>query len=312
MVLDEQQKSDSLRYYIDQFINHLQKVVHRSQHTLDAYGNDLREFEAYLKERYKVDSPNLSLWTRPAIIGYLSHLVHLGYTPGSVGRKISSLRSFAKTLILWGIVETNPTIKIPTPKLEKRLPKYLSVQEVANLLSLPDTTAPDGLRDYLILELFYAAGLRVSEMISLRFKDVSYTQKSIRVMGKRNKERIVPLGDRVILHIKEYSERREMMSGEKTEYDDFIFVKNNKEPFKRQQLARIVSSYIKRIADSEKAHPHALRHSFATHLLDEGADIMSVKELLGHASLSTTQVYTHISVEHLKKTYKKAHPRAGS
>ena len=296
--------------WINHFTSHLEKVTHSSANTREAYQYDLESFHNFVKQRYSIQNPTISDWKKPAILGFLSYLVNNGYTARSVSRKLSSLRAFAKFLILMNVTDENPTLNIPSPKLEKRLPQYFTKKEMRDLLALPDTTTHTGLQDRVILELFYAAGLRVSELVALRLKDVDFNNNNIRVLGKRNKVRIVPIGQVVMQHLKDFFSSRESFVGQKLEYKNFIFVNKNKEIFTRQQIAQIVRSYIIQISDKQKAHPHALRHTFATHLLDEGADIMSVKELLGHANLSTTQIYTHVSVEHLKRIYKQAHPRA--
>ena len=178
------------------------------------------------------------------------------------------------------------------------------------LLQLPNVETLTGLRDYMILELFYATGMRVSELAQLKVENIRFDESVFRIKGKGNKTRLVPMGQHVARDLDAYLKKRKSEESVALEFKDFIFVKDNKEPFTRSQIAAIVHKYVKRIASKEKAHPHALRHTFATHLLNEGADLMSVKELLGHANLSTTQIYTHVSAEHLKKVYKDAHPRA--
>lgn len=294
--------------WVGAFMRHLNAERHSSANTKLAAQNDLSQFVEFLSERYKTDQPELSLLTRAAIRGYLSTLVRKGFSPRSIGRKLSMLRTFSKYLVREEAITVNPTLAIASPKLDRRLPDYLSQKEIKAILSLPDTQTKDGLRDLVILELFYATGVRVTELAGLRIHDVNMKEGTIRVIGKRKKQRVVPMGDVVRRDLQAYLKLGEEL--ERTEYGNYIFVKENREPFTRQQIAYIVRSYISRVADIDKAHPHALRHTFATHLLDEGADLMSVKELLGHTNLSTTQIYTHVSAEHLKKVYKKAHPRA--
>lgn len=303
--------SSDFGFFIDQFARYLEVERRSSTHTISAYRKDLEQFRNYLSERKKVEVPRLSHWDRSMTISFLSFLVKDKYTPRSISRKLSSLRAFARYLIIRNVLTVNPTTGIPSPKMDKRLPKYLTQQEVQQLLQLPDCSTYEGLRDLIILELFYATGIRVSELVDLRIKNLSLTKGSIRVMGKRKKERIVPLVRKVQDDLHQFLQMQKARNGTEPEYEDYIFVKENKEPFTRQQIASIVKSYISKITDSDKAHPHALRHTFATHLLDEGADLMAVKELLGHSSLSTTQIYTHVSIEHLKRIYKQSHPRAG-
>jgi len=301
---------ESLYVCIEKFIKNLKVERRSSAHTIAAYRNDLDQFYKFLSERKKNENPTIHDWDRSTVIGYLSFLVKQGYTSRSINRKLSALRTFAKYLIRQSVLTANPVAGIPSPKLDRRIPKFLTQKEVQALLTLPDASTYEGLRDLVILELFYATGVRVSELVTLKIKNISRRQGHIRVLGKRNKERIIPLVGSVQEHLKQYLELREKKEGTPPEYVDFVFVKDNKEPFTRQQIARIVQSYIRKIADRDKAHPHALRHSFATHLLDEGADLMAVKELLGHSSLSTTQIYTHVSIEHLKRIYKQSHPRS--
>jgi integrase/recombinase XerC len=248
-------------------------------------------------------------FTKTSIRGYLSQLVSANYSAKSVARKLASLRSFAKYLLREEIIENNPTLNIATPKLERRLPVYLNKQEMRKLLELPDTIDMNGHRDLLILKLFYSTGLRVSELAALKVDHFDFYNNTLRVLGKGNKTRIIPIGKNLNKDLLSYIEKSPKLMTN-LEFKNYIFVNSNNRPFTRQQLAKIVRNYIEKVTDSNKAHPHALRHTFATHMLNEGADLMTVKELLGHSSLSTTQVYTHVSAEHLRRIYKQAHPRA--
>lgn len=299
-----------LQNVIVDFIHYLRVERRASEHTVAAYRNDLDQFAGYLCQRYHCAQPDLSCFTRPAIRGYLSFMVNEKYTARSNARKLATLRAFAKYLIRENLISLNPTLNIASPKLDKRLPTILSKDEMTSILELPGRDTFEGLRDRMIMELFYAAGLRVSELAQLKVKNLQFSDETMRILGKRDKTRIVPMGRTVAGHLKEYLAMFTTAMGYRLEHSDFIFVKQARVPFTRQQVAQIVSSYMKKVANKEKAHPHALRHTFATHLLDEGADLMSVKELLGHSSLSTTQIYTHVSAEHLKKIYNKSHPRA--
>jgi integrase/recombinase XerC len=299
-------------HHVPLFLKFLEVERRCSVHTRSAYENDLRQFITYLADKYSNDMPTLDFFARSTIRGYLAHLVSAHFSPRSITRKLASLRAFAKFLVKTEAITCNPTMNIASPKLDKRLPDYLTKTEMLKILQLPDTSSVEGMRDYIILELFYATGVRVSELVDLRIKDVQFEQGTVRVKGKRLKERVIPLGRRAAEDLSTFlqmvAEKREYS----VEFNDYIFQRDRGEKFTRQQIARIVSIYIKRVSNKEKAHPHALRHTFATHLLDEGADLMSVKELLGHSNLSTTQIYTHVSAEHLKRIYNRAHPRAGS
>lgn len=296
--------------WIPRFIRYLEVERQSARNTIDAYEKDLLHYHAYLIERFKVEQPEFNFFSKASIRGFLSQLTTAKYSARSLARKLAALRSFAKYLIREDVIEVNPTLNIATPRFAKKLPKYLTEGEVKALLQLPDTSTFEGLRDFLILELFYATGIRVSELSGLQRQHIRFDENVFRITGKGDKTRLVPMGQQIERDLKIYLKSFENEHHTSPEFQDFIFVKNNKEPFSRGQIAAIVQKYIKRIADKEKAHPHALRHTFATHLLNEGADLMSVKELLGHANLSTTQIYTHVSAEHLKKIYKKAHPRA--
>ena len=296
--------------WILRFIRFMEVERRCSEHTLEAYETDLVLFTDFLRERYKVEDPTLDRLTREAVRGYLSALKTDQYKSRSVARKLSALRTFSRYLLREGAITSNPTLNIATPKMEKRLPHYLNSQEIKSLLQLPDTDSLEGMRDFMILELFYATGMRVSELASLKLQQVRFDEGLFRIKGKGDKTRLVPMGKQVARDLDHYLQWRRREENIALEFKDYIFVKNNKEPFSRGQIAAIVRKYITKIADGDKAHPHALRHTFATHLLNSGADLMSVKELLGHENLSTTQIYTHVSAEHLKKIYKKSHPRS--
>jgi len=301
---------NNIEYWIPRFIKYLEIEKRSSIHTRNAYEKDLYQFLEFLKERYQNATPGLDLFTRFTIRGFLSYMVEKKYTPRSTSRKLATLRAFSRYLVREEFLKVNPTINIASPKLDKKLPQFVTKSEIKALLNLPEVNTFEGLRDLLIIELFYATGIRVTELVNLRVKDLNFNAGTLSILGKRNKRRVLPLGNLLLKDLHNYLKERAEHDNTNPEYNDYIFVKKYKEPFTRQQIAQIVNKYINKIADTAKAHPHALRHTFATHLLDEGADLMSVKELLGHSNLSTTQIYTHVSAEHLKRIYKKAHPRA--
>ncbi len=298
-------------HWLQRFDRFLQVERQGSHYTREAYVNDIRQFIAYLQQRFSTTPPGVDLFTREAVRGYLAGLVRSGYTPRSVARKLATLRSFARYLIRESVIVQNPTANIISPKLPKRLPKFLTQQEMEALLHLAEGETFVALRDRLVLWLFYSTGVRISEAVTLRVPDIQFWDGTLRVLGKRNKVRIVPLGRGLTELLRKYLKIRQLQVQKSNAAGDFVLLTDAGRPFSRQQLARLIQGYIRRVADPKKAHPHALRHSFATHLIDEGADIMSVKELLGHSSLSTTQIYTHVSAEHLRRVYKQAHPRAG-
>jgi integrase/recombinase XerC len=301
---------DSFVEGMNSFLRYLQVERQSSPHTLEAYRNDLQQYHRFLALVYRLQQVNTGHFTKETLRGFLASLVHQRYDAISIRRKIASLRSFAKYLVREKIFEVNPALNIRAPRTAKRLPDFLTTSEIRELLQQPARDGIDASRDRMILKLFYATGVRISEAIGLRVADVRFHEGVIRVLGKRQKVRLLPLGDHTAKELKLFlqdrsrSEQRELMP------EDFVLVRPDGLPFSRQQMAHLIRRYMRQVADPGKAHPHALRHSFATHLLDAGADILSVKELLGHASLSTTQIYTHVSAERLKKVYKQAHPRA--
>ncbi len=296
--------------WVLRFDRYLEIEKHHTSHTRSAYRNDLQQFILYLADRFDTEHPELAYFERSAVRGYLAALLQKGYAARSIARKLATLRAFARFLVRESALITNPVRAIRSPRQPKRLPIFLTQGEMRQVMLLPDTTRFAGIRDLLSLKLFYATGVRISEAAGLKIKDVQLWQGTLRVHGKRDKTRIVPLGRQVIETLRHYLPQREHLLMQSGAGADFLLLRDDGTPFTRQQLARLLQRYLRRVADRHKAHPHALRHTFATHLLDEGADILSVKELLGHSSLSTTQVYTHVSAEHLRRIYKQAHPRA--
>jgi integrase/recombinase XerC len=310
MTVDISPAQHLLTEWMERFLRYQEVERNASPHTLEAYGNDLAQFIQHLALADRLDQLGAELFTKQSIRSYLAGLAHQRYEAASIRRKLATLRSFAKFLLREDGLTLNPTLNIAAPKGAKRLPDFLTETEVKTLLQLPDPATPTGRRDQLLVKLFYATGVRISEAAELKISDLRFDDNVIRVTGKGRKVRMLPMGGEVkkalVNFIQEYNGK------EIKELDSrgYVFVREDGQPFTRQQMASILHSYMCRAADPSKAHPHALRHSFATHLLDAGADILSVKELLGHASLSTTQVYTHVSAERLKKVYRQAHPRA--
>lgn len=308
--MNEGPSRSSLRCSVQQFLRYLQVEKRAGSNTLAAYENDLEQFLRYLAQRFQTDQVDAALFTKAAIRGFLSGLMQQRYEAVSVRRKLATLRSFAKYLMREQVLSTNPTLTIASPKIIKRLPDFMSVKEVKSLLQLPDPADEIGLRDWMLLKLFYATGVRISEAARLRLGDLRFHDNLIRVLGKRNKVRMLPMSVEMQRELLAWIKQRNKTENKELGSDDFLFVRADGQPFSRQQMAAVLRHYMRQAVETSKAHPHALRHSFATHLLDSGADILSVKELLGHASLSTTQIYTHVSMERLKKVYKQAHPRA--
>lgn len=301
---------DTLSYWFQRFLHALEVERGCSVHTRAGYAADLTQLGLYLGERFKVAEPGLSQFDRAALRGFLAQLVRRGAAPRTAARKLATLRSFARFLVREGLLQSNPVSAIRSPRLPRRLPDFLTAGEVKALLQLPAADSFSGLRDLLVLQLFYATGVRISEAAGLTLPDVQFWDGTLRVHGKGDKTRLLPMGRRMIQLVQTYLRSRDAVAAQNPQAKDFLLLHDDGLPYTRQQLARVVEGYLRRVADRAKAHPHALRHTFATHLLDAGADILSVKELLGHASLSTTQIYTHLSAEHLRRVYRQAHPRA--
>ncbi len=302
-------KTQTLEHCIQPFLKYLQVERQTSSHTREAYQRDLDHFLGKVREREKRENVPIERLDRNTVRSYLSWLVRNEYQPRSIARKLACLRSFSKYLVRENILTKNQIITLASPKLGKSLPHFLTGAEVRLLLGLPDTDTFAGKRDYALLKFFYATGVRISEVLSLRINHLG-DDYTVRITGKGNKVRVSAVGKQTFDDIKIYLDAREAFFESSIEPNAPLFVDDNNQPFKRQKLYTLLRSFMKRVTDPSHAHPHALRHTFATHMLDSGADLMSVKELLGHASLSTTQIYTHVSAEYLKKMYKGTHPRA--
>ena len=287
---------------LESFIKHLKDERNYSEHTVKAYRGDLENFRDFLlKEEKKIEDTDIA-----TINAYVSTLYGKN-SPASVERKISAIRSFFSYLVRKDIVAQNPAKLVRTPKKEKHLPVFLSVDEVFNLVDVKDPEKnPLRVRDRAVLELLYSSGLRVSELAGATLADLSIGEAIIRVRGKGSKERIVPVGSKALLALGEYLDIR----GELKPVSDRIFLNSRGGGITTRSLARIIKKYGLVSGISKNVSPHVLRHSFATHLLAGGADLRAIQEMLGHASLSTTQRYTHLSVERIMEVYDKTHPNA--
>jgi tyrosine recombinase XerC len=301
---------EDLKGQILKYLSYIQSERNYSPDTSKAYGKDLNTFLKFMrlekKDRLAPDSVIIK-----DVKNFLIHLSQKGYDPSSIERMLSSLRSFFKYLQKRQKVKNNPVIGIKAPKRKRRLPQVLSWPQMKELLepSRYDKSS-QGLRDRAVLELLYNTGIRLAEISSLKLRDIDFPNGEVRVLGKGSKERIVPLGINATKTLMEYLNSRDIPSGSKKGEDDFLFLNKYGERLSRRGIAQVVKKYGSKVSEDKKISPHTLRHSFATHLLDEGADISAVREMLGHEKLSTTQIYTHISMDRLKKIYKKAHPRA--
>jgi len=302
-----------LKKYIELYAFFLKNEKNYSNYTIVSYRNDLIQFFNYLKLYRILKDDKIEDVDRSVMRKYIVYLKKSDYSARSISRKISTVRSFFKFCLREGIIKVNPTINLITPKIDKKLPYFLYLQEVNKLIETPLKNTIFGIRDRAILELLYGTGIRVGELVNLNICNIDLYEKTIIVFGKGSKERILPLGNPSIRAIQEYLSSRNL-------FEKKIFVnKNDLEALFLNRLGgrlttrsirRIIIKYMKMAGLNKKISPHVLRHSFATHLLGGGADLRSVQELLGHKSLSTTQIYTHITKERLKTIYKKSHPRA--
>ncbi len=294
-----------MREEIDRFTGFLADERGLSGHTVKSYRSDLLQFAEFSRELAKIT--RVEDIERELLRDFLGSLLRYGYDRSSVARKLSALRSFFKYLVKRGLIEVNPAVGFPTPKIGKKLPSFLDQSQAEALMELPPLERDLDYRDRAILELLYGTGIRASELVGLNLDDVNLSREVVRVLGKGGKERIVPLGRMARSAILDYLERRKRsaQSGETA-----VFLNRDGRRLSTRSLQRIVSKYIRRVAELSKTSPHVLRHTFATHLLESGCDLRAVQELLGHSSLSTTQIYTHVTMARLKEVYKRAHPRA--
>ncbi len=292
--------------YLDAFMNHLRLARSASEHTLRAYSSDLTGLFVFASEAgAEVD--------QLLIRRYLVHIQKSGQAKTSASRKIAAFRAFFKYLLKRGLIGLDPTEGIRGPKQGRRLPKVLSEDIAEHLVEAPDLSTPTGIRDRAILETLYASGIRVSELVSLRTGDIIPGVDEIRIVGKRNKERIVLLGSNAMQALGSYLElARPKLAAKRIDPPDALFLGYRGTAMVPSSVQRIVDKYVEQVSDTLKISPHTLRHSFATHLMNHGADLRSVQELLGHESVVTTQIYTHVSRERLKEVYDRAHPRASS
>lgn len=292
--------------HLDSYIDHLRLAKRASEHTLRAYSSDVSALLAYAAE-IGADADQL------LIRRYLVHLQKDGQARSSIARRIAALRSFFKYLVKRGIVDTDPTEGLRAPKQSRRLPKVVSEDLIEHLMDAPDARTPIGLRDRAILETLYATGLRVSELLSLKTSDIDPGSDEISVIGKRNKERVVLIGSRAMEALRRYIEiGRPQLALCNPNPPDSLFLGYRGTSMVPSSVQRIVDKHVEQVSGTLKISPHTLRHSFATHLMNHGADLRSVQELLGHESVVTTQIYTHVSRERLKEVYDRAHPRASS
>ena len=290
---------------LDEFLKYLQLEKRYSPHTVKAYQIDLTQFQDYLEETYECV---LQKAKHSMVRSWLAQMLDYGISSRSVNRKITALKSFYKFLLKEEIIIEDPTIKVVSPKMSKKLPAFVEEGQMRQLLDELDFTDDyAGVRDKLMIELFYSTGIRQAELINLKIKDVDLSSNLIKVLGKRNKERLIPLTIELRQKIDAYLNLRAELSIKDSKY---LLLTNKGKKLYPTLVYRQVNHYLSQVTSLDKKSPHVLRHTFATHMLNNGADLNAIKELLGHANLSATQVYTHNTIDKLKKIYKQAHPRA--
>jgi len=291
--------------YIRDFLDYLSSQRGLSPATAESYSGDLHKFFDFLRENLGVDDPAEA--DREAVRAYVSTILRSGMNPRSVQRKLSAIRRFYRFLVSQGIVKKNPALGVPAPKAPSVLPEVIPRKTLDIMLESWRPEDRYGKRDKAMIELFYSSGLRESELAGLLVHQVNLIRRQIRVLGKGEKERVVPVGHKAVSAILDYMNVR----AEFKPKSSHLFLNRNGEPLSRMGIWNIINSRFKELSSLWGVHPHALRHSFATHMLDAGCDLRTIQELLGHASLGTTQIYTHVSLERIKMEYRKAHPRSG-
>jgi tyrosine recombinase XerC len=299
---------------IEKYLRYLEIERNASQHTITSYENDLKQFLAFCTIHFDADEQSVDLnhIERITIRLWLGELAERDLAKSSIARKVAAIRSFFKYCFKRGMVDQNPAHLLIVPKKDKPLPKTANKEDLNRMMELAEGNSPESAQHRAILELFYSTGIRLSELVQLNEKDVNFNLNQIKVLGKGAKQRIVPLGQRAREALQRHFETKQNLYGNRTDADarEAVFLAANGQRIYPRAVQRIVKDYLQRTSEVTQKSPHVLRHSFATHLLDQGADIRIIKELLGHANLAATQVYTHTSVERLKNVYELAHPRA--
>ena len=296
-----------MREATEKFTDFLRFEKRFSPHTIIAYKNDLAQFEIYLKSVYQIEK--LEEINHPIVRSWIVSMMESKISARSVNRKVTTLKTFWKFLLREKKVTINPMLKIQSPKISKRLPVFVEKTQMENLLEIVEFSNDfKGIRNKLIIEMFYGTGMRLSELLGLKDTDINFNKMTVKVMGKRNKERIIPIHQTLKDSLKQYLSfcEKEIVPRE----DDFLFVNAKGKKLSRIIVYKTIKAYLGAVTTLEKKSPHVLRHTFATHMLNNGADLNAIKELLGHANLSATQIYTHNTIEKLKNVHKKAHPKA--
>ncbi|KAA3617765.1 MAG: site-specific tyrosine recombinase XerD [Calditrichaeota bacterium] len=293
--------------FLKLYLSHLTFEQNLSQNSIDAYKLDIVRFLDYLKKN-GVDSPQKA---KPVHVHrLLQALTGLGLSENSLARNLSSIRGFYRFLIGENIIETDPTVHVDRPRIPRYLPSVLTFEEVTNLFNVPDTKKTLGLRNRAMFETIYASGLRVSELLTLKISQIYFEQGILRIFGKGRKERLVPVSDSALTWLKKYLDSARPSLDKKRLGDTVVFLNSRGKAMSRMGFWKILDKDAHLAGIKKKVHPHTMRHSFATHLIENGADLRAVQEMLGHADISTTQIYTHLDRSHIEKQYRKYHPRA--
>jgi integrase/recombinase XerC len=304
----------SFQASLTEFLQHLKYERNMSAHTLRNYESDLEQFRVFLFSIEKRDDFPIEQVDRLTIREWMASLHAAGRKKASIARKLASLRTLFQFLIREGKLESNPAKMVATPKIERKLPTHLSMEDAVRFIETPDLSTDLGRRDRAILEFLYATGIRVGELVNIDLSDIDVRERTARVFGKRRKERIVPFHDHALQALMLYIDSTRptfLANAPLAERDDkACFLNYQGTRITTRSVGRMIDKYIKLCADVHKISPHSLRHTFATHMLDSGADLRDIQELLGHARLSTTQIYTQVSMEKMIDVYSKAHPKA--
>jgi len=295
-----------MNIFLKEYLSVLKLEKNLSENTIQSYRNDITCFLNFLEEDNITDPDEIK---QNNIVAFFKSLKDTGLTSRSASRYHSAIKGFFKYLFVNKYIKESPIEKVSPPKLSKNLPSVLSVNEIEMILSKPDVNDKLGLRDKATLELLYACGIRVSELINLKISSLFFSEEVIRVFGKGSKERIVPIGSSAVKWINEYLSKSRPLLEKKMKSENYLFLNTRGTKLSRMSIWKIVDKYVKEAGIKSDVHPHTFRHSFATHLLEGGADLRAVQEMLGHSDISTTQIYTHIDREYIKQMHKDFHPR---
>ncbi len=298
-----------MQNYLNQFLTFIRNQRLYSDYTVTSYRTDILQFFEFLRENNPGREIDVDAVSSKHIREFLGNLLMRGFGKRSIARKLSALKSFFKYLRRHAVIARDPALSVSGPKLDRSLPAVLNFDQARKLMEMPPATSFEGLRDRAILEILYGCGIRLGELLKLKPENLDFNRETLRVMGKRKKERQIPIGKYALKALRNYLAVREskINPGRPTKR---LFISDKGEPLYPLKVQKMVKMYMRALSEQEHLSPHVLRHTFATHLLDNGADLLAVKELLGHESLSTTQIYTHVSRERLKQVYRQAHPRA--